>query len=203
MELVKAIENRSTVRNFTNDAVDPNDLKEMVQLAGLAPSVNNSQPWKFIAITNTELIAKMAETVHQKVDQMFHTVSEKDEQVKNTIDYFSTVFEKAPSVIVVVSKSYEAIADKLFDHDQINKLRNYPNIESIGASVQNILLAAVEKGLGACWLSGLMIAQHELEQVLDIQPPWQLATAIAVGKPASETGKRTKKSLDEIFELRE
>ena len=70
MELKSAIERRTSVRSFTLEAVDVNDLKEMVRRAGLAPSVNNSQAWKFIAITNRKLLKEMAHNVSEALGEL-------------------------------------------------------------------------------------------------------------------------------------
>jgi nitroreductase len=87
------------------------------------------------------------------------------------------------------------------DHEEINKMRRFPDIQSLGAAVENLLLSAVDLGYGACWLSGLMVARYELESLFNINPPLELMTAIAVGTPDGNPRIREKKSLDEIFQL--
>lgn len=205
MELIESIEKRSSVRKFSSHPVDVSDLKEMVRLAALAPSINNSQPWKFIAITNPDMLKNMASVVHRKIDEMYPDSSDSDASIKSTIDYFSTVFENAPAVIAVATSSYDAMADKIqnskISHDEMNAIRNYPDIQSLGACVENMLLSAVDLGYGACWLSGLMIAKEELEKEINIQKPWTLATVVAIGKAEGEIKRKEKKSIDDIFVL--
>ncbi len=77
MELVNAIENRASVRSFTAEKIKPEDLKELVRRAGLAPSINNSQPWKFVVVTNHELLKKMAEAVSESIGNL--PVKDKDD----------------------------------------------------------------------------------------------------------------------------
>ena len=67
MELKDVIEKRASIRMFTDEKVPINDVKEMIRRAGLAPSINNSQPWKFITIINEEIIEQMGKIVQQKV----------------------------------------------------------------------------------------------------------------------------------------
>jgi nitroreductase len=207
MELKLAIEKRSSIRRFKNEAIPFDDLKEMVSLAGMAPSINNSQPWKFLAITNKELLKKMAEIVHSKIEKVFPVASEANEvKVRDTVDRFSTFFSDAPAVIAVLNQPYSSVADDMMGEGELtprelNRLRNYPDIQSVGAAVQNLLLSAVDKNYGACWLSGLMIAKKELEELLKIDEPFSLVTCIAIGKPLGESKPKEKKSLDEIFEL--
>ncbi len=176
MELNEAIEKRHSVRKFKSTPVPVNDLKEMVRRAGLAPSINNEQPWKFIAVTNAEKIAKMAAIVHDQVRYVFADSSK--ENVMKTVEHFATIFEDAPAVILVANEPYKAIADDIMDHEEINKMRRFPDIQSLGAAVENLLLSAVDLGYGACWLSGLMVARYELESLFNINPPLELITTL-------------------------
>ncbi|HPG41998.1 MAG TPA: nitroreductase family protein [bacterium] len=206
MELKQAIEKRTSIRKFTDEPVPIDDLKEMVRCAGMAPSVNNSQPWKFIVITNQNILQAMVRAVQIKIDTLFPNTAGKEAALKTTLNSYSTIFVNAPAVIAIAASPYEAVADKLLassflTHDDLNDLRSYPDIQSIGASVQNILLAAVDMGYGACWLSGLLVAREELEKLLKIEDSWKLVTFVAVGKPTGQPKPKDKKSLDEIFSL--
>ena len=171
MELKEVIEKRKSVRHFKNEEVPVDILKEMVRRAGLAPSINNSQPWKYLAVTNNEVLKDMADTVHKKIEEMFPAgENDKKKTVRETVDRFSTFFGNAPALLVVLNKPYEAVVDSIleeseFNHDDINQLRNHPNIQSIGAAVENILLSAVDLGYGACWLTGLLVAKNELSEI--------------------------------------
>ena len=53
-------------------------------------------------------------------------------------------------------------------------------IQSVAASIENLLLAAADLGLGACWMTGPLIAREGLELVLDIKNPNQLLALIPI-----------------------
>ena len=99
-------------------------------------------------------------------------------------------------------KSYESVIEKgtSISHDEINRLRNYPDVQSAGAAIQNILLTAVELNYGACWMSAPLIARERLEKLLNIKNPWYLMTFVAVGRPFNFPAPKNKRSVDEIFE---
>jgi len=208
MEVREAIEKRASVRQFSKDGVNEADLREMVRLAHLAPSVNNSQPWKFIAITNKDLLNRMADAVHRKVALTLPDNNEEaHKRAKTQVDWFSTFFADAPAVIAVATCPYHAIVDDALDgsgmnHEDINAMRGHPDIESVGAGIENLLLAAVDLGYGGCWLSGALIARDELEQMLSIEAPWKLEAMVAIGKPSANVRQRDKKPLEEVFEMR-
>lgn len=173
------------------------DLKEMVRLAGLAPSVNNYQPWKYIAITNKEVLHKMAEIVAVKIAALPSKKSVATKNIKTQVTWFSTFFKDAPAVLALAIQPYETVLESGVEltHDEINKIRNYPDIQSAGASIQNLLLSAVDLGYVACWLSGPMFARKEIEEILGIKEPSSLLAFIAVGKPRSEPRPKEKPNL--------
>jgi len=203
MELKSAIESRTSIRVFREEKIDIKDIKEMVRLAGLAPSVNNFQPWRYIAILNRDLLNKMAGVISLKIEALPSSKSIVAGNVKKQVTWFSTFFKDAPVLLALVVKPYQTIMEGGFEmsHDEINRMRNYPDIQSAGASIQNLLLAAVDMGYGACWLSGPMAAREEIEVMLNIKAPEKLLAFIVVGKPVANARPKGKSDLSETMEI--
>jgi nitroreductase len=203
MELKEAIEARTSVRAFSVEKVDLEDIREMVRLAGLAPSVNNYQPWRYIAILNRDLLNSMASVVAEKIESLPSSKSIAARNIKNQVTWYSTFFKDAPLVLALVVKPYETVLESGVEmsHEEINRLRNYPDIQSAGASIQNILLSAVDKGYGACWLSGPMFARKEIEHMLNIRMPEKLLAFIVVGRPKNKPRSKEKPNLADSLEI--
>ncbi len=205
MEFKQVVEKRASVRQFAPDPVSADALKEMVRLAGLAPSVNNAQPWKFVCVTNKELLKKMGEAVHDKLAVLLPPSGAA--QNRNKVEWFSTFFADAPAVIAVVATDYAAVVDGVLPegltHAQINEMRGHPDVQSMGGAVEHLLLAAVDQGLGACWLSGPLVAREELEKLLGVGQNYTLGAMVAVGKPAGAAQMKPKKPVEEIIEFRD
>jgi len=206
MELKEVLEKRTSVRKFKDEEVTVEILRKIAKAGGMAPSINNSQPWKFIAITNKKLLSDMAEAVRNKLKELFGEKKDFEaELVRRKVDWFSTFFADVPAVIAVVGEPYKAEADDVLTdvltHEQLNEMRNHPNLQTIGAAVENMLLTAVDLGYGACWLTGPLVARNELEQLLNIKEPNYLACLVAVGKANDTVTPKQKKSITEIFEI--
>jgi nitroreductase len=197
MELKKVIETRTSVRSFKSDQVPLEDIREMVRLAGLAPSANNFQPWSFILISNKQILQSMAETVSKRLEDFPGKNTKVAANIKAQVEWYSTFFKDAPAVLAVVINDYETVWEKGIDlnHKEINEMRNFPDIQSAGACVQNLLLAAVDMGYGCCWLSGPMVAKKELEQTLGIQKPSWLMSFVAIGIPTTSLNPKEKENL--------
>lgn len=197
MELKRAIELRTSVRSFQKTDVSVKDIKEMVRLAGLAPSINNFQPWEFILILEKDILRAMADIVIKRLSEFPMKSSIASDNIKNQVQWYSTFFKDAPALLAVVLSTYQTVWEGGVDlkTEEINMLRNYPDLQSTGACIQNILLAAVDMGYGACWLSGPLIAREELENILGIKKPLRLISFIAIGKPSKEFKPKKKDDL--------
>jgi len=203
MELEKAIKQRTSIRTFQDKQIPVADLKKMVQMGGTAPSVNNYQPWRFYVITNKRLMEKMADLVKDKIEQIPENESKASRNIKSQVEWFATFFENAPALIALTMEEYESVLEKgvTVSHEDINKMRNYPDIQSAGAAIQNILLTAVDMGYGACWMSAPMMAKDGLESLIEAEKPYSLVAFVAVGVPEKNMKPKEKKPLEEIFKL--
>jgi nitroreductase len=76
-------------------------------------------------------------------------------------------------------------------------MRGYPDVQSIGAAIEHLLLAATELGYGSCWHSGPLIAR---EPLLGIAAPDHLAALVTIGVPAVPPNEgRDRRPVDEIL----
>jgi nitroreductase len=60
MDTLEAIENRRSVRQFTDEPVTADELELLFEAARWAPSGLNNQPWRFMGITDRSLIADLS-----------------------------------------------------------------------------------------------------------------------------------------------
>ena len=206
MEFAELVEKRVSVRQFRPDAVPQEQIRAMVRLASLAPSPNNQQPWRFIAVTRKPLLRSMADAVRaQLITLLPAAVSEDARRAAQRVEWFSTFFADAPLVMAVTRLPYEsviarAVAGASLSAADINSMRGHPDIQSVGAAVEHLLLAATELGYGTCWLSGPLIAREALEALLGVQAPEQLAALVTIGVPAAPpTAGHDRRPVDELL----
>ncbi len=57
MKFLELNKKRHATKHFTDKPVDPKDVRTAIEIATLAPSAHNSQPWKFVVVRekNAEL----------------------------------------------------------------------------------------------------------------------------------------------------
>ncbi len=59
--ILNAIYNRRSIREYTDEPVKLEDLREIVRAGIWAPSGLNNQPWRFVLITDTAIKLQLAE----------------------------------------------------------------------------------------------------------------------------------------------
>ena len=118
--------------------------------------------------------------------------------------HFTLLFKNAPALIAVLRQPYRSSTEEILaksgrTREEIKDMRSGPDIQSIGAAIQNLILSAHEMGYGTCWMTGPLFAAPEMEKVLGVQPPQSLCTFVPIGKPAESPAPRPRKPLNEII----
>lgn len=198
MEFSELVYARRTVRRFLPEPLRQAALEKILKAGLAAPSPNNATPWSISVITNGEVIQKMRHAVNSRLDAMFAAIDPGLKPVLEKVKVFSAVFANAPVVLAIFSRPYqspvhELLADVDISAEQMSALRRHPELQATGAMVQNMLLAATEEGLGSCWISGALVARHELEAIIGSKD-MSLETLVAIGH--SDAQPHPKEPLD-------
>lgn len=202
MELDEAIKGRRSIRKYKKDALIPKeDLEAMIEAATWAPSSTNVQPWRFILVTERELIARMAQAVFDKFQELSQRAYEAGEKRVAAFCRFMRsyggFFGEASAVIVACTERYDISRFGLDEYALMAKVKELggPSLEamlirtvekSVAMAVQNLLLKAHELGYGACVMDSPIVIEEELRQMLDIPKEQQLVMVIPLGLPAQK-----------------
>ncbi|HSR13969.1 MAG TPA: nitroreductase family protein, partial [Thermodesulfobacteriota bacterium] len=69
-ELYDLIKTRRSVRKFQDKPVPEALLVKALEISAWAPNGGNYQPWRFLIVTNKDLIRRMADAVKAKTELM-------------------------------------------------------------------------------------------------------------------------------------
>lgn len=207
MDFFDVVEARFSVRRFKEDQIKQEDLEKIIAAAGSAPSAKNAQNWHFVVIQDKELLEKMAQTVEQKMEKIAKGLPDEKGEKFLKFSRFSTFFKDAPTVIAVYAKEYipEGLKEVIAaDMPQIDRDRMWyanPGIQSIGAGIENMILASVALGYGACWMTSANHTLIELEEVIGFRKErHNLVALVPIGVPFDETKKSPAKlPIEEIM----
>jgi nitroreductase len=167
LELFEAISLRRSVRAFTDEDVGEEDVEKLVEAARWAPSAGNIQPWSFVVVRDVKIKRGLCEAA---LNQSF--------------------IMEAP-VVVVVCADWERSSQ----HYGSRGINLYC-IQDTAAAVENMLLAAVALGLGACWVGAFN--EDMVRVVLGVPKELRPVAIVPVGRPAETPDPPFKRSLGEI-----
>ena len=195
---MNTIEKRRSIRRYKSDAVAQQTITEIVEAARLAPSAKNRQPWKFIVFTGKQK-DRLLDTMNTGIENTEKALAQTGGDASGIPDAKNTlrIMRQAPVTIIVMnpdgSSPYQPATADVRTTEICDTL-------SIGAAVQNLLLAAQEKGLGTLWIANTLYAYDELCEF--IGEKGQLACAISLGYPDEDPNPRPRKPLEDILEFR-
>jgi len=148
------IKSRRSIRKFKNIAINPNDLKDLIEAGSYAPSGANTQCQRFVVTTNNDDIEYMG---------------------INRTKYFKTC-----KAIIICFADWSVCWNNYPEKSKF--FPNLPYWDC-GASIQNILLLAEEKLLSTCWISmhPEMKCMKWINETFNIPESYEVMGSIAIG----------------------
>ena len=195
MNIIDAISNRRSIRKFTDRDIDDDIIKNILKSGIDAPSPKNTQPWKFIVIKNKskqELINIMKDGIENIKLNFGVLIDEKN--FLSSAEETLKIINEAPVIIFVINTGNKKEQRQTY----VKKFVEMANIQSIGAAVENMLLASLEYGIGGLWMSDIYYTVDEIGKWL--QTDKQIVAAVAFGYPAGKAPAKTKKELNDLVE---
>ena len=187
MNTLDAIAARRSIRKFKPDPVPPELIETVLKAALQAPSGKNSQPWRWVVISG-ERRADMARCLREGLAQ-----AKTRGLGVGSADWSVKIMEQAPVTLFVFNRfglspwqphTVEQMIDAVVD------------VQSIGAAIQNLLLAAEDQGLGSLWICDVFYAYERICQWLG--EPGQLVAAVSLGYANEAPPARPRRPVSEL-----
>jgi nitroreductase len=193
MDFDQVIRNRRSIRHFKSDPVSDQIISEILESARLAPSGGNIQPWRFVIIRSPEIKEKLKSA---------------------TIWRFAL---KAPVIIACCSdlSAAEGRQARLLELSQAGVFENvdmdgeyappernrdqltaYLNL-NVGIAITQMMLTAVDLGLGSCWIGGFDAAKTK--EILSLDETLQIVALLPIGYPDRSPAQRPRFALEKLI----
>lgn len=185
MEVMEAIKERRSCRDFASSPVEEEKIKAVLEAGSWAPSVLNKQPWRFVVVKSQEVRRQVKEACEGTI-QFLHQASGWRWLGKYSVDFLV----QAPVLIAVAADPRDTGADQFLPG------RGEGYAHSCCAAVQNMLLAAHALGLGGLWYS--LYDKGQIKEILGISPEMDLIAIVVIGYPARPAGKIVRKPVAEL-----
>lgn len=172
-EMLELIKRRQSDRGYLSREVEQEKLDRILEAGRLAPSACNSQPWKFIVVTEPGVKKQVARAATAKEIG------------------FNKFVDQAPVLLVIVREKPNIVSRV----GGSIKNKDYSVID-IGIATENICLQAVAEELGSCILG--WFNEQKVKQILNIPENKRVELIITLGYPSKPHREKKRKDSLEV-----
>ena len=179
MTYTDLLQNRRSVRNYREDPVPVDLIREMIHESILAPSAGNGQPWQFIIVTDKALLKAMSDESKQYLlDRIAANPQDYARKYQGMLEKAAyNVFYNAPCLIIILGPK-----------------DNHTLQIDCSLIACYVMFSASDRGLGTCWVGlGAFIHDPELLKELGITTDLQIVAPIILGYPKHIPGAAERK----------
>lgn len=175
MDAILCIKERRSIREFTDKAVSPSVLEEIIDVARFAPSWKNTQIARYVALTGNS----------------------KDALSKSSFSAWvgnQKIVDNAPMAIVLtyVKNRSGFERDGSYSTTKEDRWQNF----DCGIAAEAFCLAAHEKGLGTVILG--IFDEEEVAKAINLPDDRGVAAIIAIGYPAVSPEAPKRKEVSDL-----
>ncbi|MEU1821701.1 coenzyme F420-0:L-glutamate ligase [Streptomyces abikoensis] len=198
-EAVKeAVSLRRTVREFTDDPVDPGAVRRAVAAAVTAPAPHHTTPWRFVLLESEESRTRLLDAMRDAWVADLRADGLSEDRIARRVRR-GDLLRKAPYLAVPCLVTDGA-------HDYPDARRSAAEREmfvvAAGAAVQNFLVTLASERLGSAWVSSTMFCREVVRDVLALPEGWDPMGAVAIGRPAALPAARPARDPDPFVTVR-
>ncbi len=188
VDLLEGLATTRSIRRYTDDPVDSEDLRSILWHAGRAPSGSNRQPFRFLVLHAGSAAREAKLLLGTAFRAGWAAKREGDgylpSRFADSMQRYVDRFERIPVVILVCLDRYRA--------------PNPMEGASVYPACQNLLLAARAHGYGGALTMWHLGVEAELRQLLSVPEHVGLSACITLGVPEGHHGPLRRKPLCEI-----
>ncbi len=196
LDFLPLARNRRSVRVFQDRPVPRQALEIMLEAAGWAPSPHGRQPWRFVVLTRDEPKEQLAGAMGSEWQRTLAMDGESEEVIQIRLEKSRERIRRAPALVLVCL--YLEDLDRYPDPGR-QRDEEVMAIQSLGAAVQNMLLAAYSVGLDCGWMCAPLFCPDTVCSALDLDGSRFIPHAlITVGYAAQDPKRRRHRTLAEL-----
>ncbi len=190
--LMQTIISRRSIRRYLPDPVPRSVIETVLTAATWAASAHNRQPWRFCVIQSTQQKETLARAMGAQLRRDLEADGTPEAIIAADTGRSYSRITSAPVLI--------ALCLSLVDMDHYPDARRNDKefimaVQSTAMAGQNLLLAAHDQGLGACWMCAPLFCPEVVSAALELPMDWQPQALITLGYPA-ESKEKTRRPLE-------
>jgi nitroreductase len=167
MQTIEAINARRTVKRFANQEISREDIEALLAAATCAPNHRLTQPWRFYVLGPEARYGYGLALGNRKAKKIEDAAAA--QKMRETVAEEHRALPAMLAVAMVVNENEEIREE---------------DYAAVMMAVQNIALAAVEKGLGTAFKSGAILGDPAARAAIGVADSERIVLAIHLGVAA-------------------
>ncbi|MBX5328771.1 MAG: nitroreductase family protein [Candidatus Bathyarchaeota archaeon] len=188
MDFDEVVVKRRSIRKFKASPVPKEALRKILDAGRWAPSAGNTQPWRFVVVTDTgvkEKIARVCTEASRKAWAKFPPERARYLAARGG-SWDKSSMAKIPVLVVVCYEIPGWIREELA-------------LGSAWLAVENMLLAATAEGLSSCIYTFYDLEEENaVKAILGVPEKFRIAAIVQLGYATVEPPAPSRKALDEF-----
>jgi F420 biosynthesis protein FbiB-like protein len=192
--LTETMLQRRSIRRYRPEPVAHKVIEHLLTAAMWAPSAHNRQPWRFAVVQTQAQKEALAQAMGARLRRDLRADGLDEALIEADAGRSYARITAAP---VLVALCLSMLNMDVYPDEKRSRNEYLMAVQSVAMAGQNLLLAAHEAGLGACWMCAPLFVPDVVRDVLRLPDDWQPQALLTLGYPA-ETREKTRKPLETL-----
>lgn len=192
----RVLRGRRSARHFRDEPIEDAIIQRVLEAGLWAPSPHGSQPWRFVVITQPKNRERLAGAMAESWRSNLEMDNEPAAVIEGRLAGSRRRLLEAPVLVIVCLHTAEL--DRYPDLARAEAERTMA-VQSLGACVENMLLAAYASGIDAGWMCAPLFCPEIVVDALGLDPALTPHGLIAMGHAAADPKRRPRRPLDTLI----
>jgi len=186
---------RRTVREFTGEPVSLVAVRRAVAAAVTAPAPHHTEPWRFVILESARSRAELCDAMLAAWVGDLRRDGFTEEQIGRRVRRGEPL-RRAPLIVVPC-----LLPDGRHGYPDERRARAERDmfLISMGAAVQNFMVALAVEGLGSCYISSALFCPDVARRAIGLPDGGEPMGAIGIGHPAAAPAPRPPRDPDDFI----
>ena len=177
MDAIECIKTRRSVRSYTDEAISQDTIRDIIDVARMAPTWKNSQTVRYVVVEDKAVLKRIAE------------------EATLGFEHNNGIISKCTALVVLAQINGRCGYEK--DGSFTTSKGTGWEMFDAGIAAQTFCLAAHEKGIGSCILG--IFDDKKAAEIIGLEEGRTVAALIPIGYPESAPNPTPRKEVDDLL----
>ncbi len=197
MRLDDAIYRRVSVRYFKEVPVDRDKVMELIKAAIRAPTASDLENWLFVVFTDDAKRKRLHELIAEGMERYYTAtgISEgKLEKLRRKM-YVDGMYRAPVYIAVFIDRNVRFLRGPEYD-----ELEHVWSVESAAMAIENLMLKAVDLGLGTVYVgvTNMNGIEEKVRRLAGLGDSYALIGVIPIGYPKRDVKPRRRRPVNDV-----